>query len=185
MREPITIWMLLPAVSLCETPWHWPHLPIYLRERSTYPLVVPFLSTTVCSTMMLRRERVVVEICQHLLLPLNFFPRSFRLGCRPASLVRKIDRTGREKKKWSNWSNWWREQFTLEKVDTSNRLSLWGVPTPGALPFVSSRSDIFVVSLALCPNGGRWRKSGRLCFRYIQSESIWNTPHKKCVRNPG
>lgn len=155
--------MPLPAVSLCESPWHWPHLPIYLRERSTYPLVAPFLSTTVCSTMMLRRERVVVEICQHLLLPLNFFPRSFQLGCRPVSLVRKIDRiVGLGEKKWSNWSNWWREQFTLEKVDTSNRLSLRGVPTPGALPFVSSRSDIFVVSLELCSNGRWWwRKSGK------------------------
>lgn len=95
--------------------------------------------------------RVVVEICQHLLLPLNFFPRSFPFGRQPVSLVRKIDRIGRRigrKKNWSNWSNWWCEQFTPKKVDTSNRLSPRGVPT------LSRASLYFLATWHICRFSG-------------------------------
>lgn len=42
-REPITIWMPVPAVSLCQPPWHWPHLPIYLSKGEIH-LAAPFSS---------------------------------------------------------------------------------------------------------------------------------------------
>lgn len=182
--------MSLPAVSHCQASWHWPHLPIYLRERSTYPLVAPFLSTTVCSVWWCRAEEKEIRLHTHFLLSLNFFHGHFDIGCRPSedrsmnnlvekNMIESIELVARI------------VRSCREKMDTSNRLSPRGVSTPGAL-FPLFPRDLTYLSfhwycIRTATDDDKSRESlARFCWKTSKQIRVNDTPHPQAwIRDLG